>query len=163
MQLCASILSNMLGHNAVLCINSNPNSPNLNKDKNQTTMKTNHKCYTQELNPNSNLSHFKTPPNQPIKEPIRVFCLFRGFVKEGRVNMALQLFDKMCQVDFNHLLSLFDVLIKGLCRNNDAHGALSLLLDAQWEKDWASFQMQRRVRIDSTKEDNDNCSFGHKT
>ena len=46
----------------------------------------------------------------------KTFCvLIHGFVKEGRVDRALQLFDKMCRVGFTPSVSLFDVLIGRLC------------------------------------------------
>jgi pentatricopeptide repeat protein len=58
----------------------------------------------------------------------KTFCvLIHGFVKESRVDKALQLFDKMRHKDgFTPDVSLYDVLIGGLCKNKDADRALSL-------------------------------------
>ncbi|XP_050891493.1 putative pentatricopeptide repeat-containing protein At5g08310, mitochondrial [Lathyrus oleraceus] len=59
----------------------------------------------------------------------KTFCvLIHGFVKESRVYNALHLFDIMRQENgFTPDVSLYDVLIGGLCKIKDSDGALSLL------------------------------------
>ncbi|XP_058774915.1 putative pentatricopeptide repeat-containing protein At5g08310, mitochondrial [Vicia villosa] len=59
----------------------------------------------------------------------KTFCaLIHGFVKESRVDKGLQMFDKMRRENgFTPDVSLYNVLIGGLCKINDSDGALSLL------------------------------------
>ena len=52
--------------------------------------------------------------------------LIPGFVKESRVDKALQLFDKMQQSGFYPDVSLYDVLIGGLCKIKELDKALHL-------------------------------------
>ena len=61
----------------------------------------------------------------------KTFCvLIHGFVKESRVDKALQLFDKMRREDsFTPDVSLYDVLIGGLCKNKDTDRAFSLFAE----------------------------------
>lgn len=52
--------------------------------------------------------------------------LVHGFVREDRVDKALQLFDKMKKLGYFSDASIYYVLIRGLCKNNEIEKALVL-------------------------------------
>ncbi|XP_051115946.1 putative pentatricopeptide repeat-containing protein At5g08310, mitochondrial [Andrographis paniculata] len=60
----------------------------------------------------------------------KTFCvLIRGFVRHGRVDKALELYDKMRKIGYMPDLSVFGVLISGLCGNNEVGKAIMLCAD----------------------------------
>ncbi|KAL3818593.1 hypothetical protein ACJIZ3_004498 [Penstemon smallii] len=57
----------------------------------------------------------------------KTFCvLIHGFVKECKVDKALQLYGKMKKVGYLPDISVYDVLIGGLCKNKEFEEALML-------------------------------------
>ncbi|KAL7099200.1 hypothetical protein ACP275_09G067900 [Erythranthe tilingii] len=54
--------------------------------------------------------------------------LIHGFVKEFRVDKALEVYDKMRKLGYLPDISLYDVLIRGLCKNKEIEKALMLYM-----------------------------------
>ncbi|KAJ0233861.1 putative pentatricopeptide repeat-containing protein [Hirschfeldia incana] len=60
----------------------------------------------------------------------KTYCvLIHGFVKECRVDKALQLFEKMRGMGMKGDIAVYDVLIGGVCKGKDLEMALSLYLE----------------------------------
>ncbi|GFQ05383.1 putative pentatricopeptide repeat-containing protein at5g08310 mitochondrial [Phtheirospermum japonicum] len=57
-----------------------------------------------------------------------VYVLIHGFVREYRVDRALDLYDKMKKLGYLPDISVYDVLISGLCKNKEIGKALMLYM-----------------------------------